>query len=230
MISASFHDFLIFCTVRQAAKVWLSEFSAMLFRPVSQHHECATCIRHKALVRALGGHSLARQAHQKLYYEHLRQQYCDRVVYWSDRAASRDKTLPTVTIITDGMDQSKFAVPRAECLRSKEFASFQRPRLHVSAAVAHGWFVLFMITPPETHKDSNTSIELLSHALTLLKRLGADLPSMHVGIQSDNTCRECKNSMLLRWLSTLVSSRAVKSVIHSVFCCNHCNPNSSSCW
>lgn len=183
----------------------------MAFRPVSQHHECGTCIRRRALVRGLSGHALARAAQQKLYYEHLRQQYADRVVYWSTRAESRDRSLPSVTIITDGMDQSKFSLPRHEAMRSKDFASFQRPRLHISAAIAHGWSVLFMVTPPETHKDSNTSIEVLSHTLTLMRRQGADLPSMHINIQSDNTCRECKNSMMLRWLTSLVSSRTVRS-------------------
>ena len=117
----------------------------------------------------------------------------------------------SVTLVTDGKDQSKFSLPRHEAMRSKEFASFQRPRLHISAAVCHGWCVVFMITPPETHKDSNTSIELLSHCLTKLKQLGAFLPQMHINVQSDNTCRECKNSMMMRWISSLVSSRCVRS-------------------
>ena len=183
----------------------------MAFRPTSQHHECGTCIRHRALVRALSGHALARAAQQKKNYSHLRQQYCDRIVYWTHRAESRDKSMLSVTIVTDGMDQSKFSLPRHEAMRSKEFASFQRPRLHISAAVCHGWCVVFMITPPETHKDSNTSIELLSHCLTKLKQLGAFLPQMHINVQSDNTCRECKNSMMMRWISSLVSSRCVRS-------------------
>ena len=184
----------------------------MTFRPTSLHHECATCIRHRALVRALSGHSLARGAQQKLYYEHLRQQYSDRIIYWTARAESRDRSMPSVTIVTDGMDQSKFSLPRHEAIRSKEFASFVRPRLHISAAIAHGWCVVFLVTPPETHKDSNTSIELLSHTLTVLKRLGAHLPSLHINIQSDNTCRECKNSMLMRWMTSLVASQAVQSM------------------
>lgn len=183
----------------------------MSFRAVSQHHECGTCIRHRAMVRALSGHALARAAQQKLYYEHLRQQYLDRICYWSSRSESRQKSMPSVTIITDGMDQSKFSLPRHEAMRSKEYASFQRPKLHISAAVAHGWCVIFLITPPETHKDSNTSIELISHAVTKLKKLGCHLPSTHIGIQSDNTSREVKNSMTVRYLSSLVSSRTVRS-------------------
>ena len=183
----------------------------MSFRPVSQHHECGTCIRHRAMVRALAGHALARAAQQKLYFDHLRSQYLDRIAYWTSRAESRDKSMPSVTIVTDGMDQAKFSLPRHEAMKSKEFSNFQRPRLHISAAVAHGWCIVFQITPPETHKDSNTSIELISHVLTQLQKQGAHLPGMHVTIQSDNTCRECKNSMVLRYLASLVSSRTVKS-------------------
>eukprot|EP00435_Cladocopium_sp_Y103_P019339 s3014_g4.t1 len=61
---------------------------------------------------------------------------------------------------------------RHESMRSKEFSSFARPRLHVSAAVAHGWFIIFQVSPPTLPKDSNASIELLSHAVTLLKQRG----------------------------------------------------------
>ena len=168
-------------------------------------------MKHRALIRALGGHSAARSEQQKLYHKHLRHQYCDRLVYWKLRADSRDQLVPVVTMVTDGMDQSKFCLPRHEAMRSKDFGSFIRPRLHISAIIAHGWHVIFQISPPDLPKDSNASIELISHSLTLLKEQGAILRDLHVNIQSDNTCRECKNSPMIRYLSSLVGSRTVRA-------------------
>ena len=198
-------------TRQQIGEVWLSEFSCMAFRQRSQHHQCGTCMRHRALIRALGGHSAARAAQQKLYHTHLRHQYCDRLVYWKLRADSRDSMVPVVTMVTDGMDQSKFCLPRHEAMRSKDFGSFIRPKLHISAIIAHGWHIIFQISPPDLPKDSNASIELISHSLTVLQEQGAHLRDLHVNIQSDNTCRECKNSPMIRYLSSLVSSRTIRS-------------------
>lgn len=193
----------------------------MTFRPVSQHHECATCIRHRAMVRALSGHSNARAAQQRLFYDHLRQQHLDRICYWTMRAESRDRSMPSVTVVTDGMDQAKFALPRHEAMRSKEFAQFMRPRLHISCAIAHGWLIVFQISPPDLPKDGNASIELISHVLSMLKDRGAHLPSLRVTVQSDNTCRECKNSLMVRFLASLTSSRTVGSCALSCLRAGH---------
>lgn len=206
-----YFQILLIQTRQQIGEVWLSEFSCMAFRQRSQHHQCGTCMRHRALIRALGGHSAARAAQQKLYHTHLRHQYCDRLVYWKMRADSRDSFVPVVTMVTDGMDQSKFCLPRHEAMRSKDFGSFIRPKLHISAIIAHGWHVIFQISPPDLPKDSNASIELISHSLTVLQKQGANLRDLHVNIQSDNTCRECKNSPMIRYLSSLVSSRTIRS-------------------
>ena len=206
-----YFQILLIQTRQQIGEVWLSEFSCMAFRQRSQHHQCGTCMRHRALIRALGGHSAARAAQQKLYHTHLRHQYCDRLVYWKMRADSRDSFVPVVTMVTDGMDQSKFCLPRHEAMRSKDFGSFIRPKLHISAIIAHGWRVIFQISPPDLPKDSNASIELISHSLTVLQKQDANLRDLHVNIQSDNTCRECKNSPMIRYLSSLVSSRTIRS-------------------
>lgn len=182
----------------------------MKFRHESSHAKCATCLRHQAMIRSLAGHSAARATQQGLYHEHLVHQYQDRLSYWVARGESRQHGL-SVTMVTDGMDQSKWALPRSEWVRSKEFATLQRPRCHVSALIAHGWFQLYAVSDSTLPKDSNATIELVSHAITLLKEMGAPLRSMHVGLQSDNTCRETKNSPTLRYLASLVTAGVVSS-------------------
>ena len=203
-----------------ASQVWLSDFHHLRFRSRSQHGQCSTCIRHKALIRMLSGHLQARNVQQRHYLEHLQHQYSDRLTYWQSRGESRKKGL-SIVLITDGMDQGKYALPRSEFMRSKEFCQFQRPRLHISAIIAHGWLVVFQVSPADLPKDSNASIELIAFALTLLRRKGAPLADMHVQVQSDNTCRECKNAPMLRYLAAMVSSGVVGSAALSCLRAGH---------
>ena len=201
----------------------------MKFRHESQHHQCATCLRHKAMIRALSGHSAARAKQQKLFHEHLCHQYQDRLRYWSNRGESRQRGL-SVCLITDGMDQGKWSLPRSEYMRSKEFATFQRPRTHVSALIIHGWCQIYAVSDSNMPKDSNASVELLAHGLTVLKQMGAPLHEMHIGVQSDNTCREVKNSQCLRFLGALVSGRIVRSSSLSCLRSGHSHEDIDQCF
>ena len=172
------------------------------------------------MIRWLSGHLRARLTQQQFYYEHLKHQYQDRLQYWQARGQSRQKGL-SVTMITDGMDQAKYSLPRSEMMKSKEFGQFQRPRLHISALICHGWFIVFQVSPADLPKDSNSCVELIAHSISILKKKGAPLKDMHIAIQSDNTCRQCKNSPMLRFLSALVSSPTVGSAALSCLRAGH---------
>ena len=62
-------------------QIWLQDYPFMKFRPQSNHAECATCIKHKLLIRGLTGHMKARQMQVQNYASHLRSQYQDRLTY-----------------------------------------------------------------------------------------------------------------------------------------------------
>lgn len=156
------------------------------------------------MIRALGAHIKARKEQLRLFHSHLRSQYMDRVWYWETRGLSRQRG-PLVTLICDGMDQAKFELPRHGMMKSKDFSTMQRVKVHVAACIAHGRFVLFVVSSPDTKKDSNASIEMLSYALTLLARQGLHLPSTDIVLQHDNTSREFKNNGALRWACSQVS-------------------------
>ena len=164
----------IFCASKRSetlSEVWQSEFPFLKYRPETLHHECTTCIRHRALVKMLSGHLLAQAAQQRLYALHLRAQYLDRTQYWADRGLSRGGG-HTITCICDGMDQSKYAIPRCAITKSKEFSTFQRPRLHCSCLIIHGYDVVFAVSDMNVAKDSNASLELISFGLELLQQKG----------------------------------------------------------
>lgn len=182
----------------------------MKFRGASSHAQCSECVKHKSLIADLAHHLCARRVQQDHYYRHLQGQFKDRVIYWRMRGLARARGLDIV-FIQDGMDQSKFMVPRSSLLRAKVFESFNRPRLHVVGVIAHGRHVAFYVSEADLAKDSNTSCEILAHFLNELAKAGVDLASCNVTLQADNTSREIKNGILMRFVSSLVSDRVIGS-------------------
>ena len=182
----------------------------MKFRQISSHATCTECVKHKSVIQALSHHLNARHTQQELYYKHLQDQFADRCQYWQSRADSRSRP-DCLTIIVDGMDQQKCALPRHPSLRAKLFDGLQRPRLHLSAAIAHGKFVSLFLTESDVPKDANTCIECVCCALNLASK-SMVLANTDVTIQCDNTSRELKNGHFLRLCAALVSNQTVRSM------------------
>ncbi|CAE7294563.1 unnamed protein product, partial [Symbiodinium sp. CCMP2592] len=201
-------------------RVWRRHFPRMTFRPTSSHAVCTTCVRHKSLIASLNHHLNARRHQQELYYAHIRQQFNDRCIYWSMRGLARLRT-DTVTMICDGMDQSKFCLPRSPFMRAKAFDSWARPKQHVYCCLVHGQFIAMSVSEPCLRKDSNTCVELVGSCLQRLKDRGMQLSRTHVNIQADNTSREMKNGPVLRMLAALVSNGSCLSATASYLRTGH---------
>ncbi|CAK9038742.1 unnamed protein product [Durusdinium trenchii] len=116
-----------------------------------------------------------------------------------------------ILFIQDGMDQSKFMVPRHALMRAKAYESFIRPKLHVAAVIAHGRHVAFYVSEADLAKDSNTSCEILAHSLQQLATSGVQLSDCNVTLQADNTSREVKNGILMRYVASLVSDSIIRT-------------------
>lgn len=166
---------------------------------------------------------------QDLLYQHLRAQFHDRCCYWQKRGLSRARGLELV-IMSDGMDQGKFSLPRHPVMRSKQFDSWSRPRLHVCATLGHGWCLNFYVSEGNLCKDSNTSIEVISHTMSVLQGQGYNLPAASVTLQGDNTCREMKNGMVMRWAASLVSDHRVKEINLSFLRSGHSHEDLDQCF
>ena len=187
-------------------RVWHQEFGFLKFRPTSSHGQCATCLRHKLLIKAMQGHMNARQKQVSLYVGHLRSQYLDRLRYWELRGTSRLRSPHDCLIILDGMDQAKFNYPRGVQFTSKELQGLSRPRAHISGCIAHGRLILFTVSAADVAKDANSCIETTAHVLHLLSQ-ETDLRMMTLHVQADNTAREVKNNHYIRFLGSLVTHR-----------------------
>ena len=207
-----------------ACQVWSTSFATKLaIRQQRSHAQCGMCVRHKLIIRKLGGDSIAMQRQVTEFQRHLRRQYADRTVYWASREDSRLLSLPsgrkTITMIIDAIDHGKYRYPRSKvALMSKELSSFIRPAMDCTAVIAHGHSCLVALSEPFVRKDSSWTIELLSHAVHLLDW---DPRSAELIIQSDNCSRETKNNGVLRWAGVLTGLRRLDRVELRHLCTGH---------
>ena len=151
------------------AKVWGQFFSDRLgIRPRSQHATCGICKKHKMILKRLAN-TRARAGQMKEYVRRLKRTYADRVQYWQARSTSRLFFLPcgrrSFCMITDGMDRSKFKLPRSRIMTTKEFDSFSRPSLDMSAMITHGHSCVIAISGPRVGKGSSWVVDLFANAL-----------------------------------------------------------------
>ena len=114
----------------------------------------------------------------------------------------------TVCLIMDAIDHNKFRYPRSkQVMSSKEFSSFIRPAMDLTAVLCHGHLVLLCLSEPFVPKNSSWCSELLCHTL---HQLPIDLRSAEIFLQADNTSRECKNNSLTRLCGLLTGLHRVK--------------------
>ena len=195
--------------------MWEEGFSNRLhIRDVSQHKRCTECIKHQCVIRKLRDNERARSVQAKLWGQHLQRQFSDRQRYWDLRAQSRlgqGIHGAVVTLIVDGMDHSKWVLPKSEHLSAKAFNSFVRPHLSCTGLICHGRSVAVVMADQTVVKGANFTIELLLHAFDKLTRAGVDLRHTEVNVQCDNCSKEAKSNGVLRLLSLLVATRRLGS-------------------
>ena len=207
----------LFCWV-SSPEVWEESFRDVLFiRQRSQHTRCSICVRHKLVLKRLRRNLPARKAQMDTYRAHLRKQYEDRVRYWKSRSDSRmaeatSEGVMRIAVTIDSIDHSKFAWPRATAMDAKEFGQFIRPTLGVTAALIHGYAVLFFVSEPHMAHDSSWTSEIIACCLNFLKDKFPllDMRNVHLSCHGDNSSKELKNNSVMRLLSGLVAVRRLK--------------------
>ena len=188
---------------------WKETFAHKLrFRQRQQHALCSECVAHKLVIQKLSGDVVQRSRQVALFEAHKEAQYRDRRVYWQVRAEAA-LSPHCVCLILDGMDQGKFAYPRAKAMSSKLLEPLQRPRLHINACIVHSQDMLVSVSLADFPKNTNVTVELIAIALSRLKARGLDLTKAMVHIQLDNTSSCNKNNQLMRWAAAMTASHIV---------------------
>lgn len=155
-----------------------------------------------------------RQQLGNVLLQHVKEQQEDRLVYKAIREASRTGT-SILSLILDGMDQAKFKVPRVKNGTNFLGNNSWRPQLHVSCCIAHGYMDMYWVGDENIPKDAAATVQQLSEMLDAVAKLRSDRNQKlqdHLVIQLDNTCRENKNNLVLRWGACLVGRGVFKSV------------------
>ena len=200
------------CSFKLFWTVWRREFARLLaFRQANQFSVCPVCTKHRLLLRELTGDAGGRLRQRLLYDRHLAAQYRDRVAYWTFRASSRLRQR-VITIILDGMDQSKFAWPKAPFFHNNhEFEHFARPRLHIWGAIVHGFCTLLTVSHADVFKGGSTTVQVITWLLDKLKSQGVQLHEYQLHIQLDNTSGSNKNNTVLAWAAAIVAAGVVST-------------------
>ena len=113
-------------------------------------------------------------------------------------------------IRADGVDQAKFRVPRCTT-KTHGFDKLIRPALHVQGVWCEGFGYHFAVADADMKKDTNNNIEAIARLIESLYRRHGALP-LAIGLIMDNTSRECKNQVILKFGVKLVALDCVESI------------------
>ena len=193
-------------------------YLVLAFRKSSSHACCTQCFKYMQCLHKGQGSLAAKQEAAKNWRTHLREQYHDRLLYWQLRWFSRTHRRQSpvsseggvLTIIIDSMDKSKLVWPQYAFRQPKSLDGITRPRMVLTAALAHGWTAEFFLTDDEvTSHGASHFCDVLTKTLERVQEIadreGREMPK-HLCIQSDNTTAQAKNSLVGQFLAHLVAA------------------------
>ena len=126
----------------------------------------------------------------------------ERKKYHSHREKARSCPEKFLTMIIDGMDQSKTNIPNTKLI-SKSTSSLWRLRTHITGVILHtkapcGKLTYCFIDFIQYPHDSNLTLTVMINVLVDFSTQYR-LPEV-LYIQMDNTCRENKNKFVLTFI------------------------------
>lgn len=201
-----------FKTFTRRWKVWNKWLK---IRKPSQHAQCQTCFDLQQVMNSMRSTWGQKMQAARDLRAHYRLQYQDRCIYWSMRFMSKAYK-DVLTIIIDGMDKAKFAWPHWPFDRvSKGIEKIIRPKVVLTAAIAHGWCTCLFMTPEFVNHGSSLFSELICQTLEkvwdISKKTGRKFPR-HLVIVADNTNAWMKNQFGVKLASMFVAAYKFLSV------------------
>lgn len=158
------------------------------------------------------------QAVRAAYTRHIEQVFADRRL-WSrfetlSYTSVGQRSLPILQFTIDGMDKSKYLIPR-QLRNSKCLSALWRPALKLVGILCSGLFEYYALLEADNKGDSNTQQSLLSRAcdiaVEVCSQLQIPLPPRCM-ILSDNTAKEGRNTGMLLWSSVMVATSRFREV------------------
>ncbi|XP_063438737.1 uncharacterized protein LOC134719703 [Mytilus trossulus] len=154
--------------------------------------------------------------------EHNSRQMLERKYYYTKKNAAKTSPSQYLSLIIDGMDQSKTNLPHFVGRMAKAVNKVDQLTTHVTGVLAHGQnkFFTFLDLNQYAH-DSNLTMHILMLILHQISKLmGNKLPPI-LYLQADNSWRENKNRYVLGFCELLVHQRIFNEVYLSFLPVGH---------
>lgn len=134
------------------------------FSPPSAHSKCSICQQLRSRIQSATSIQEHASCCDRLL-RHLAGQFCDRSMYHQCRQRAKS-TGDILCAIQDGMDRSKYALPRFHRGQvPKDIENMKRPSLEVTTTMVHGVGIYTYLSDENQVGGSNWSLECLNRSL-----------------------------------------------------------------
>ena len=209
-------------------RVWKRWQAILAFRPQQTHARCDDCSKYSKF-RKIHENSSQLKAVNEAYARHVKDVFADRFIITSMETAAEQAfrtdgmELPHIFLSIDAMDKAKWQVPR-QLENTKKLSLLWKPSLHLVGVLIAGVLEYFAVLEADQKGDSDCQQTIvaraLEHAENVLREHGKSMPRRLI-LHFDNTSKEGRNSMLLRFAAALVSSGRMDEVSLALYRVGH---------
>jgi len=178
-------------------KVWKKEFAHVKKRRRKPFGECAVCAGYKSQLKDERKDPNQRARTMALYVAHLQHQQLERKRYYARRA--KGKRGRCISIIMDGMDQSKTDLPHTEVALKSDSNMVETK---ITGVMVHGRSFNCYVSEPQVRHDTNLSLTCLHHTLMEELKEGPPVDTLYVQVDGGS---ENKNQWVLAYFVLLIS-------------------------
>lgn len=196
-------------------RLWKLHFSHVLIPKQPTQAKCETCVVFQDLLQTVKTQPELKSKLRLMRDIHIACVMKQRHYYWIKRDLSFRQPTRLVSLIVDGMDQAKTALPRFTPYRKSAPPIID---VHLLAFINHSTKLpSFLVCHEGIRKDSNLTVLALAMAL---QGIAQPWPAQ-LFIQADNCWRENKNQTVFAFCAWLVAHNLFKEVRFSFLIKGH---------
>ena len=161
----------------------------------------------------------AKAALKKQYRAHIAMVIRERRSYYRRRKQGRLERDKYVSMIIDGADQAKFAMPYSKEKTHCTDAAY-KCKTHLMGVLVHGRGQYAYTVTDNVKMGNNATVDVLYRTLVDIKKKEGKLPRK-LYLQLDNTSRQCKGFGVMGYLGMLVDHGVFEKVVLSFLPVGH---------